>query len=73
MYWSCYEREYAEDNDCSLDEAYQDLHCDCDDDEINVAETIDEDGRKVLEFETITDYIKWIRENKNEVGKCKIK
>lgn len=56
-------KEYAEDNEISWNEAYKKLHCDCED-EINVTESKDDQGKEVLEFDTIMDYILWAKKHK---------
>lgn len=62
------EREYAEDNDISISQAYSELHCDCE----GINYEINEQGE--IEFYTIQDYIRWsklqrkIKEKQEKIG-----
>lgn len=55
------EKEYSEENDCSLAQAYSDLHCDCED-EINYTKITNHiTGQVTIEFDSIQDYIRWFK------------
>ena len=49
------EREYAEENDISISQAYSELHCDCE----GINYEINEQGEII--FDTLHDYIKYER------------
>lgn len=58
------EREYSEDNDCTLAQAYSDLHCDCE--EIDYKYYIDENGERTLEFKTMQDCNRFFERRKRK-------